>query len=425
MRKLAAFITFNFVLISAAFAATYYVKVGGSDSASGADDANAWANVAKVNSVATAGDTVNFKRGSSFSTDAALNPGANNITYQDYGSGALPILNRAHNGTTIAVIGRTGIQVTNIEIINSNSDGMIVQSAGSATCTGCVAHDNDNDGFKVKDASSVLNLVNCTSYNHNDGVATDGFSAHQGGTATLTNFTAYNNTQGVSNEKGTTCTLNGGTLYSNTINARIANSGSGSASLTLNKVLLRDSTQDQITDSGVPGSFSVNQCIIKNTPTGYYGINLSSSTSSLSALNNDFYSGGGGIFVNFTATIKNNIFDNLESANYLDFNDSADMTGSTITYNLFDVAASSVSSQSGYSSSFGSATGDIYSSTSTNFTDATNNDFSLVSTSSAIESGVKAGFTTDYAGNSIGSVPEIGAYEYTGTYSKINGGSLN
>jgi hypothetical protein len=46
-------------------AASYFVKNGGSDAADGLSDANAWANISKVNSTAfSAGDTINFRRGS-------------------------------------------------------------------------------------------------------------------------------------------------------------------------------------------------------------------------------------------------------------------------------------------------------------------------------------------------------------------------
>jgi hypothetical protein len=48
-------------------AATYFVKNGGSDAADGLSDANAWANISKVNSTAfSAGDTINFRRGSTW-----------------------------------------------------------------------------------------------------------------------------------------------------------------------------------------------------------------------------------------------------------------------------------------------------------------------------------------------------------------------
>jgi hypothetical protein len=85
---------------AAAHAATYHVKPGGNDAASGLDDANAWATIAKVNATAlVAGDQVLFKAGGVYN-DAALVPSgsgnpANRITYAAYGAGAKPVLTAA------------------------------------------------------------------------------------------------------------------------------------------------------------------------------------------------------------------------------------------------------------------------------------------------------------------------------------------
>ena len=85
------------VLFSAnAYAATYFVKTGGSDAATGLDDANAWATISKINSFNFAdGDIIQFNRGDTFSdtylyltnTTTAT---AKTITIQDYGTGDLP-----------------------------------------------------------------------------------------------------------------------------------------------------------------------------------------------------------------------------------------------------------------------------------------------------------------------------------------------
>jgi hypothetical protein len=54
-------------VVAWAQAATYFVKNSGSDAADGLSDANAWANISKVNSTAfSAGDTINFRRGSTW-----------------------------------------------------------------------------------------------------------------------------------------------------------------------------------------------------------------------------------------------------------------------------------------------------------------------------------------------------------------------
>ena len=44
--------------------------------------------------------------------------------------------------------------------------------------------------------------------------------------------------------------------------------------------------------------------------------------------------------------------------------------------------------------------------------DSQASDFELQSSSPGIRAGVNVGLTTDYAGNSVPSVPDIGAYEF-------------
>ncbi|MFA6288044.1 MAG: right-handed parallel beta-helix repeat-containing protein [Opitutaceae bacterium] len=88
------------LLAAVASAATYHVKPGGSDAASGLDDANAWASVAKVNATPlAAGDQILFKSGGVY-RDATLVPSgsgtsANHIVYGAYGTGAKPVLTTA------------------------------------------------------------------------------------------------------------------------------------------------------------------------------------------------------------------------------------------------------------------------------------------------------------------------------------------
>ncbi len=79
--------------------ATYYVRNGGSDSASGTSDANAWATISRVNtamnSTINAGDEVLFKRGDKFygrlNSMRALTSGPNRV-WGAYGTGAAPII---------------------------------------------------------------------------------------------------------------------------------------------------------------------------------------------------------------------------------------------------------------------------------------------------------------------------------------------
>ncbi|HMO63283.1 MAG TPA: right-handed parallel beta-helix repeat-containing protein [Ferruginibacter sp.] len=78
------------LLLYAADADTYYVSNTGSDANSGTSTGAAWQSIAKVNAVATSGDVVLFARGSSFY--GTIRPKANNITYDAYGTGPLPVI---------------------------------------------------------------------------------------------------------------------------------------------------------------------------------------------------------------------------------------------------------------------------------------------------------------------------------------------
>lgn len=133
---------FLFAAVSAA--ATYHVKPGGNDAASGLDDANAWASVAKVNTTPlAAGDQILFKAGGVY-RDATLIPSgsgtsANRIVYGSYGSGAKPVL------TTAIVLPSSGWTTV----------GADVYSRPLATATRLVTVDNT---YMVR-ASSVAALL--------------------------------------------------------------------------------------------------------------------------------------------------------------------------------------------------------------------------------------------------------------------------
>ena len=73
------------------YCATYYIKNAGNDSASGLTDVEAWKTIKKVNSFAFSdGDTVCFKRGDRFDDVTLYNPGVDNFTVKDFGTGSKP-----------------------------------------------------------------------------------------------------------------------------------------------------------------------------------------------------------------------------------------------------------------------------------------------------------------------------------------------
>jgi hypothetical protein len=149
------------------FAANYYIKNDGNDSASGLTDADAWATVAKVNDFAEgptgfkSGDTISFKRGHIWTNDETLGSDGSDIswgtignsTIQDYGTGKKPRL----NGNTQTPI-RINSPITNLTIRNLDCSGM-ERSAG---------HSNISIG------DAVTNLVLDGIYiDGHDGVSTD------------------------------------------------------------------------------------------------------------------------------------------------------------------------------------------------------------------------------------------------------------
>ena len=82
------------------FAADYYVKNGGNDADTGADDAHAWETIAKVNSYMgslNSGDNVYFNKGDTWTNDSALtitasgSAGGGYITFGSYGTGDRPL----------------------------------------------------------------------------------------------------------------------------------------------------------------------------------------------------------------------------------------------------------------------------------------------------------------------------------------------
>jgi len=107
--------------------------------------------------------------------------------------------------------------------------------------------------------------------------------------------------------------------------------------------------------------------------------------------------------------IKNNIFYSATQTAYAFYYSSA----FDIDYNLYHVKSIGFIFDTNYNSlqSWQSALSDDYHSLSGD--PLFNPDYSLRGTSPAIDAGVNLGFTRDFAGNKVGSSPDIGAYEYT------------
>lgn len=124
-----------FLLSLPAFAATYFVKNGGSDAAAGTSVGTAWATVAKVNGASySPGDIVSFNRGDSWNlaTDAAL-VGKSDATYNAYGTGAQPVL----DGQGTVAQGFTASSKSNVAVDSLNIKRTTSYNALFASCDTC------------------------------------------------------------------------------------------------------------------------------------------------------------------------------------------------------------------------------------------------------------------------------------------------
>lgn len=111
-------------------ATNYYVKTGGSDAASGLSDALAWETVTKVNSSMasfSAGDTIFFNRGDTFS-GVRISIGKEGsdgtpIVLSAYGTGEKPIITSATGAIYIGGTGRGYWSVNNLDLRTSHATG--------------------------------------------------------------------------------------------------------------------------------------------------------------------------------------------------------------------------------------------------------------------------------------------------------------
>jgi len=146
--------------------ATYYVKNGGNDSATGLDDTNAWAHAPGqagwTGSVTPgAGDSVLFKRGDTW-TNQALIPlysgtVGNQITFGAYGSGVLPILDGNggdySTGLISLIAGQDYLTFEYLEIRNVGKSLFVIRgNAGTVQgirLQNCTIHDNNTAGYEL------------------------------------------------------------------------------------------------------------------------------------------------------------------------------------------------------------------------------------------------------------------------------------
>jgi hypothetical protein len=144
MRKLLALLI---LLAAPAWAATYYVKNGGSDAASGLSDELAWETITKVNgSSFAAGDSILFKRGCTWATQLVpptSGTAGNMITFGAYGTGVDPIFSGASVAAWQPVVGISGkeyITIDHLKFVDLTSNvfnNILVTGSTNITIQNC------------------------------------------------------------------------------------------------------------------------------------------------------------------------------------------------------------------------------------------------------------------------------------------------
>lgn len=241
-------------------ATTWYVSGSGNDSTGdGLSDATAYRLPSKALSVASAGDTINIKRGATYSGTCTVS--LNNLTIQAYGTvtDARPILvNPSSYGMQISanVTGTTLISLDHNGSVNhglllntgttgtatdcyfrnntgATTDGAIVaaSASGSFTFYDCVFSNNGNDGVAAF-GTYVITCYRCISFGHTSSGASDGFTNHDRSVMRCWFCESYSNTRGVSltsDNGGGSSWCVGCYIHDNTAESYVTTSSGGSA----------------------------------------------------------------------------------------------------------------------------------------------------------------------------------------------------
>lgn len=174
-------------LCSPVWAATYYVRNGGNDSASGADNANAWAHCPGMigwtgSATLSAGDTVLFAQGDTWSFSPGGSPlyswliNINGLTVNSYNNGggagkpifdsqttfaSNPLTGNRHRWDRFIEITASDVTIQNLEIKRHYGNGIMWTSVDNATIDSCIIYEIGMTGI-TKENSSGTNAAGCT-----------------------------------------------------------------------------------------------------------------------------------------------------------------------------------------------------------------------------------------------------------------------
>ncbi len=199
-------------------AATYYVRTGGNDSASGLSSALAWKTIAKAAGVASAGDTVYVGAGTYNESITFTRSGTagNPIRFIADTSGAQTgnagTVNATHGwlvvwtlnaanyvtidgftfpggNTALTIIGSSNVIVQNCSVTGSSTHSIIINSASAVAVSGCTVYSNSNRGIYLNGAGNC-SITACTIRNNStSGIYAEASSA----TLLISRCTLYSN----------------------------------------------------------------------------------------------------------------------------------------------------------------------------------------------------------------------------------------
>lgn len=168
-------------LFSKTFAANYYVSTAGNDANNGTSISTTWKTIAKVNAVATSGDSVFFLKGDTW--NEKIIPQADNIYYGSYGTGAKPIITGFQSqsgwtnisGNLWRTIADSAVSNLNMVLVNGNvahkarypNTGYFTFTSysGDSSITGSLTGTPNYTGFEiaVRTVPWIIDVVNVQS----------------------------------------------------------------------------------------------------------------------------------------------------------------------------------------------------------------------------------------------------------------------
>ena len=319
-----------------------------------------------------------------------------------------------HSGNGLEIAGESAYGVTNLTCDGLTS-AYIGQFVNDARGTGAL--DREGLGINGNSASSNFTLSNLLIHDVGDSITANnmGVFLYQINSVTMSKYFIYNCARlGVEIQDGTEANGN---------------------NITLSYGIVMNNGATTTADTGFSGGIA----LVNANGSGMNNIDIYNTDvygNSGAASSNSNKQGGLVIYKEFTAanaapiTIKNNIIcENITndlqiyentgvlSGLTLDYNDYYRTSGTSIIYDGTSYDYQHITGASSgyytYDTSKGAhsiSSNPLFTNGSGSYSLAT--DFELQSTSPAIGAGTNVGLTTDYAGNPVPSVPDIGAYEF-------------